>query len=188
MGYLRRPRLRALVIVTVAIAGLAAPLAVGSPASAADDGYLYRVGDGGAVCTPTSISLGAASPVDANYPASITATNEFGDGVGGFGAPTDVSSSLNPAGNVGTEGFYGAGIGIVPPGTMVIRVTLLLGGTPTYQQVVQVNCPNAVVGPNVAGVFSVVSEDLFPTADPPTTGPPTPAGPVPVVAQSTTTG
>jgi hypothetical protein len=102
----------------------------------------------------------------------------------GFGSEQDVTASLNPAGASGITTFFNAGAAIAPPDTIGLRWTLSVGGTPTYQQTVTIDCPNAVPSGTETGTLQLVSENVFATADPPAGTDPATA----IVAQPTTTG
>lgn len=173
----------------IALAAVIAVAAFGATlgtADAADDGYFYRLTSGTVSCTAAgSIGLGSPSSVDVSYPAGATMTVQFDTG-GGFGSETDVTSSLNPAGASGTTTFFNAGIAIPPPATIGLRWTLSVGGTPTFRQTVNMVCPFAVppVPGTETGTLEFVSEETFPTADPPTAPQPATA----VEAQPRTTG
>lgn len=173
----RRTVLAALIAVTAFAATL-------GTADAADDGSFYRLTSGTVVCAPADIALGDPSSVDVNYPAGATLSVEVDFG-GGFGGPGDFSFVLNPAGASGVVGFFGFGINLPSPSSVTLRVTLSVGGTPTYQQTFTFTCPNAVPPDTTeAGTLEIVSETTFPFADPPAATDPATA----IVAQPTTTG
>jgi hypothetical protein len=82
-------------------------------------------------------------------------------------------------------GFFGFGINLPSPSSVTLRVTLSVGGTPTYQQTFTFTCPSAVDPDTTeAGTLEIVSETTFPFADPPSATDPATA----IVAQPTTTG
>jgi len=176
----------------IALAAVIAVAAFGATlgtADAADDGYFYRLTSGTVTCTAGSIGLGSPSSVDVSYPGGATMTVQIDSG-GGFGSEIDITSSLNPTGASETTTFFGASIGVTPPATIGLRWTLSVGGTPTFRQTVNVICPNAVPpDPGVEpGTLELVSEETFPTADPPA-DPPAGSGPATAIeAQPRTTG
>jgi hypothetical protein len=164
---MKTPRIALAAVLAVA----AATAALATPAAAADDGILYRLTSGNVQCTDSGPFMNPpGSTVEANYPAGTTLLEALDTG-SGFGADDDISFALDAGGQSGIVEFFGFGISLAPPSSVTLRLTLIVGGTPTYQQTFSFTCPNAVPDDvTEAGTLTIISENTFPFDEPPATG------------------
>jgi len=145
---------------------LAATLFFAVPARAADDGYLVQITSATINC-PLGTSVEFVGPVNVNYPAGAALYSELDDTGSGFDIPVNISGLLVPGGFSGIGSTGPVSVAQTPATGVTFRITLTVGGNPTYRQTFSVTCGEP-------STLTILGEDFFPTADPPPTIPDAP--------------